>query len=398
MTGIAVKSTMSSYIWVAFFISLLTERVFSQLDGNPACFLDDYPTAENFSTEKLLGVWYARKINMNTPLHARPTMLEVYEGQGDLLHLRMLLRMLQSDGDCVVVQSIASPSCGAGIGEFHMTRPADVPTGDWINLKVIYLTDTVLAIFECGKENVDGTCDESGRNGFIWTREPNEPITQFGDLMQLYRGLCLDITNWETTPHNDCDEALLLDKPKYVDSRGPECQAMNIPAVPNFDYSRALGLWYGIAFVVDPSMAPQSFVDFDVNGAWVGSSNFTTGGLNADGKCEINPYGNGYERPRCPTNPDYGYMVYIGPKIFEPSRALYADYDTAVVYYACSGVDQGGHCLPNKEVVYVFSRQPTLEQGVLDNIKDIIESKACVDPSRLVEIDQTVDCSSLFEE
>ncbi|KAL5007790.1 hypothetical protein ScPMuIL_016596 [Solemya velum] len=226
------------------------------------------------------------------------------------------LYLLYSDGGPKVVQSIASPSCGAGIGEFHMTRPADVPTGDWNKLKVLHLTDTVLAFFVCGKENPDGTCHEDRRNGFIWTRKPDQPILNLDNVKKLYMGLCLDTNDWETTPHNECDEALLLDKPKYEDNRSPKCQAMNIPAVPNFDYSRALGLWYVIAFVVDPSMAPQSYVYYDINGAWEGSVNFTMGGLNDDGKCEINPGGNGYERPRCPTNPDYGYMVWIGSKTF----------------------------------------------------------------------------------
>ncbi|KAL5006106.1 hypothetical protein ScPMuIL_017264 [Solemya velum] len=283
-TGIAVKSTMSIYIWVVFFISLLTERVFSQMPaGSPTpCFLDHSQTAENFSTEKLLGVWYARKINANTSLLVRPTMLEVYEGQGDLLHLRILLR---SDGGCVVVQSIASPSCGAGIGEFYMTRPADVPTGDWIKLKVLYLADDVLATFECGKENPDGICDESGEKGVIWTREPNGPRRHCGGAKKFYRDLCLDMNDWERLPYNDCDEAILLDKPKYVDSRGPECQAMNIPAVPNHDYSQALGLWYGIAFVVTPPVTPPSFVAYDANGVWVGSVTVTMGGLGPGGQC-----------------------------------------------------------------------------------------------------------------
>ncbi|KAL5007331.1 hypothetical protein ScPMuIL_016137 [Solemya velum] len=391
---------MSRYVWIAFFISLSTKSVFSKKDGNenPKCFLDDTPTAEDFSTENLLGVWYAKRINMNTPLPARPTMLEVYEGQGDLLHFRMLLRMLQSDGECTVVQSIASPSCGAGIGEFHITRPADVPTGDWNRLKVLYLTDSVLAFFLCCKENPDGTCDELGRNGYIWTREPNQPIQHLRGVKKLYKGLCLDRKDWETTPQNVCDEALLMDKPKYVDNRDPKCQIMNIPAVPNYDYSRNRGLWYSIMLDEDPVLTPQSSVVQVNNGAFVASINFTMGGLNTDGQCEINQYGTGYSRPRCSTNLDYGYMCVIGSRTLEPSIALYADEHIAGAYYMCSGVDQGGHCLPGKEELYIESRTPTLEQSVIDNMKDIIAKKTCVDPDGLIAIDQTKDCSSLFEE
>lgn len=69
-------------------------------------------------------------------------------------------------------------------------------------------------------------------------------------------------------------------------------------------------------------------------------------------------------------------------------KILYSDYDTALVFYICFAVDDGGYCPPEEQRVYILSRTPTLEPTLRDQLNDVVRT-ACVDPNRLIDADQT---------
>ncbi|KAL5010065.1 hypothetical protein ScPMuIL_012370 [Solemya velum] len=374
---------MSKYSWFALLLFPVLGYVGAK-KGGERVLLDDIATASDFTAEKLLGKWYARKINYGANLPTKLAMLEIYQGRGDLLHHRCLLHVPETD-TCRVQDKLLSPSCGEYIGEFNLGHPSRKTPGRWGSYKVLTLTDTVLAMLVCFKEKMDGTCDKSGLHGAIWSREPKQPIKHFGTLKQLYSDVGFDNNNWETPTDGVCNEAL-LDGPKYVDSgnNSLECRAMDVPSVPDFSPSGVNGYWYTIAHLGLPTTASYHY-----SGEFEGSVGITTAGLNSDGECEEQV--RVIWRPRCSSSPDFGHlsrMVIENKWSYGITKILYSDYDTALVVYICLAVDDGGYCPSEKQRVYMLSRTPTLDPALRDQLNDVVRT-ACVDPNRLMDADQT---------
>ncbi|KAL5010169.1 hypothetical protein ScPMuIL_012474 [Solemya velum] len=300
------------------------------------------------------------------------------------LRLPVISQLTRTDS-CRIQNRLLSPSCGENIGEFYTGHPSRKALGRWAAYKVLTLTDTVLAMLACFKETVDGTCDESGLHGAIWSREPDQPIQHLGNLKQLYSDVGFDNNNWETPTDGVCNETL-LDGPKYVDSgdNSLECQAMNVPSVPDFSPSGVNGYWYTIAY-----LGPATTASYRYSGTFEGSVGVTTAGLNSDGECEERF--RVIWRPRCSSSPDFGHLsrlVIENEWSYATMKILYSDYDTALVFYICFAVDDGGYCPPEEQRVYILSRTPTLDPTLRDQLNDVVRT-ACVDPNRLIDADQT---------
>ncbi|KAL5010469.1 hypothetical protein ScPMuIL_012774 [Solemya velum] len=358
--------------------------------GRDGVLLDDIPTACDFTTAKFVGRWYARKINLHANQNQQavhPVAVELYRGRGDLVYHRTLLRVPEID-DYIVNEALMSPSCGENVGEFHLSDTSADSHGRWYAYKVLTLTDTVLTTMMCVKETVGGTCHQTGLHGCVWTRQPDQPIADVDNLLELYSEFGFDNNNWEPVTDLTYDETV-LDAPKYVDNSGRslECQAMNVPTVSSFCFPGVFGYWYTIATAGTFSTASHRST-----GDFRGAIDERIAGLNSSGQCEERLHM--LWRPRCSSGPDFGYMGRIEREelwSFGIFKVLYSDGNTVMVY-VCPEVDHDGYCIPNTEKINIFSRTPTLEPTMRAQLNDTMLT-ACVDPNRIIDTDQSKDCT-----
>ncbi|KAL5011551.1 hypothetical protein ScPMuIL_010102 [Solemya velum] len=356
------------------------------------CFVDGIKTAGDFTMDKFKGKWYVTQTNFYEPMGRHVATMDIYQGQGDLLHVGAVLSV-GSNGSCISGDALLSSSCGSHVGDFHISPPntEQFTFRQWTSLKVLYLTDTTMATYQCFKEDPSGNCDKSSVVGYILSRDPSVPIEREATLKELLKGSCLGVNNWNKVDKCNCYEVYTE---RISDDRSPDCQVMSIPAQQEGDLSRLVGKWYDIAYTPDMLVATRrSLIHYFTGGFFPGTMHMTTMGSSPSGVCE-NPAQILAQR-RCPSNLGRGHMGQVvtpGWSAMAPVKILYADYYTAFVIYFCLDVDYGGHCTPGFQRLLMMGRNQTLEPDVREKLNDIVRS-ACIDPDQLVDVDHPEDCS-----
>ncbi|KAL5012210.1 hypothetical protein ScPMuIL_010761 [Solemya velum] len=369
----------------------------TEKEDMPECFVDGIKTASDFSTDKFLGKWYVTQTNIHAPFGRHAVTLNIYRGQGELLHLGVVLAIQHGNESCSADTGALSPSCGNDDGAFHLSPPKNpmMMFRQWVSFKVLYLTDTVMATYQCFKERTDGYCDKSGVIGYLLSRDRNVPIGEEDTLKELLQKSCLEVNNWKPVT-DECDE-LSNSLSEVTDDRSPECQVFNIPSQPNLDSSRLEGIWYDIAFTPDPMFHADIAAMYYYKGAFEGSISNMKIGQGENGECQKPQEAHG--RLRCPSNPQRGKMGRIimpGLWTFAPMTILYSDYDKALVLYVCLEVDTGGHCVPEYRRIFILGRKQSLEPELRNHLNDVVRS-ACYDPDHLKNAEGSYGCTDTLE-
>ncbi|KAL5011336.1 hypothetical protein ScPMuIL_009887 [Solemya velum] len=362
------------------------KTVVGQADKKKDCKVDDIQLASNFSNSK-------------RPIKP-PVVIRISQREGEeLFHMRAILQLPQKNDSCEVTDLILIPRCGEDGDLFTTHSKGTSPKSLFTTLKVLYLTDTVAAVYHCVYEKPDGTCHPSAVISHILSRDPSVPIEEEGYLKNLLQQSGISVDHWKpVTDHcTDLQEVMSESGPESnTEERQPECQAFPAQFQSNLDLPRLEGYWFSVASTVNSKMHLSSFVEY----LWVddnGFLKFKTATTNADAACLVSDHG--FIRPRCryADNNQHVYkLITPGSWQFTPWVILYTDYDNTLVLYTCGNVDGLGQCVPDDRYVFIMSRSRVLEAD-WQNRYDQIFRDACIEPTSVQEMETDEHCTGELE-